>query len=337
MVIAGKRNRQPEPDVVPDIDLSTVSVPMCEVFNPYRVKPLEGQIRDDLLGIKELAGSMSVLGQLMPILVSKVKGDSRYDAHLVDGERRLAACRLLKRPIKAYLWDGKTDPKTIYAMCVAANFGRQPHNCIEVCHGIERLKEDGRTVTEIATIFTRSEGWVDQHYMLRRLHREVQAMMVPMVFDDQSESNGNGHAFKALSIGSRKLKPRLSFMNGLMLSRLPPGDQVIRANHIVEKEMSQVQARRYILGVAKENPQAKKRERSPAEQRYALLSIANGTYERFGIYTDMHKRNEFLRLLADASEGELVSLQETLHDTAVEIAQLWKVVKEVNERLKTKK
>jgi ParB family chromosome partitioning protein len=93
-------------------------------FDPQRVRPLPGQPRKRFRGIQELANSIDEIGQASPGIVTPIEGNSDYDAQLVDGERRLRACRMLNRPFVAQVRPA-ADDEEIFAASFGANFGKQ--------------------------------------------------------------------------------------------------------------------------------------------------------------------------------------------------------------------
>lgn len=305
----GKKFIPPMP-VRPDIDLSTVNLPRTAVFNPYDVQPLPGQIRKRLAGISELAASMKVVGQVTPVLVVELSGNPQYKAKLVDGERRLAACRMNNMPIKAFIWDGLTDPKEIYALSVAANFGRQTHDPIEISDAIVQFRKDGRKIKEIAQIFGKSIGWVIQFFSLRKLHPLVRGWMLPTIVANGKESTQNSDLAANLSTSSRKIRAPLSFQLALLLTSRPKDEQVKDGKEIINRRMSLVEARRYIAG---ENRKAGivTRKRPPSEERGTLFSVVSSVRHSLGKYIDL-PGTAFNELLSGASLGELVSLVRTL-------------------------
>jgi len=74
------------------------------MFDPGRVKPFADQPRKRFRGIKQLAESIRLVGQVTPIVVTPYR-ENGFDAELIDGERRLQACRLSNLRIKAVIED----------------------------------------------------------------------------------------------------------------------------------------------------------------------------------------------------------------------------------------
>lgn len=305
-----KRDGKPtrEAFVRPEIDLSTVTLPRMAVYNPFDILPLKDQIRKTFFEIKELAGSMKLVGQVTPILVTELpEPDGHFKARLVDGERRLAALQYAQMPAKAFIWDGLTDPKEIYALSVAANFGRQPHDPVEISDAIIQFRKDGRSHADISRIFGRTTGWVSQFYSLRKLHPTVRGWLMPSIVFDGGEDESNG---LIRNVNSRKIKPPLSFQLALLLTRLPHEQQIHAGKEIIGQKMSLVEARRYLAGVGR-SVGVPPRHRSPGEQRSTLFSVVSGVRHQLGRYIDL-PGSQFDDLLSSASSGELVTLVRSL-------------------------
>jgi ParB family chromosome partitioning protein len=146
----------------------------CE-FDPTRVRPLPDQPRKRFYGIKELAASIAEVGQSTPGIVTLLEGDKDFDAQLIDGERRLRACKLLGKPFRAEV---QKDTPDAFAASFAANFGKQEHDCIEIAFALGRLRDEGRTVQQLAALAGKSTCWVSQHLAILKLHPDVQGMML---------------------------------------------------------------------------------------------------------------------------------------------------------------
>jgi len=307
-----KKNCLPKPVkevfIRPEIDLTKVVLPRMAVYNPFDIQPLEGQIRKQFFEIKELAGSMQLVGQVTPILVTELeKPEGHYKARLVDGERRLAALQYARMPAKAFIWDGLTDPKEIYALSVAANFGRQAHDPIEISDAIVQFRKDGRNHEEIAKIFGRTAGWVSQFYSLRKLHKIVRGWLLPSIVGNEEDAKTGG---LIRSVNSRRIKPVISFQLALLLTRLPQDQQVGIGREIISQKMSQVEARRFITNFGRKVGVLPRR-RSPSEMRGTLLSVVAGMRHQLGKYVDLPGR-QFDELISSATAGELGHLIKSL-------------------------
>ena len=302
------------------IDLSTVRIPRVKAFNPFDIKPLEGQIRERFFGIQDLANSILEIGQVTPVIVRELKGGP-FKAHLVDGERRLLACRLARVGVAAFIWDGVTDPEEIYALSVAANFGRQAHDCMEIAKAIQRFRKNGKTIEQIARVFGKCNTWVIQHYSLVKLHPVLQDWLIPRnpataSVKDRAQRIGMD---AMVSTGSKKTRPPLTFSLALLLVRQPKKDQLVKAKRIVEEKMSLAEARRYILSAGA--PKSSHWRHRPVEQRKTLLSISNRVRHMVGVFLDM-RGSKFDALLAGATLPELRGLKSSLLTTASDVTQL---------------
>jgi ParB/RepB/Spo0J family partition protein len=155
------------------------------VFDPKRVRPFAGQPRKHFAGIEELASSIKEVGQICPGLVTRISGDKRFDAQLVDGERRLRACKTAGVKFRAEII-AVADDKERFAISFASNFGKQEHNAMEIANGLQRLRDAGKTLKQIAAIAGASDGWVTTYLRFLKLNPRLQKLM--------TEFDGNGYA-----------------------------------------------------------------------------------------------------------------------------------------------
>jgi hypothetical protein len=134
------------------------------------------------------------------------------------------------------------------------------------------------TIQEIADVFGKSVTWVSQHLSLLKLDPIVQDMLVES--EDNASHEGNGDAESQ----GRKLTMSLA----LLLINFPKPEQVSIAREIIKKDMSFVQARRYINQLArKRGYSAKAHGQKPKEQGNSLLRLAEHSIHSFGMYLDM--------------------------------------------------
>lgn len=178
-----------------------VSVGVVRSFDPDRVKPLPGQPRKRFGGIKELAASISEVGQTCPGIVTLLVNDPKFDAQLVDGERRLRSCKLAGKRFRAEVRPAG-DPEEVFVASFAANFGKQNHDVLEIAEGLARMQKAGKSVEQLARIAGKSQGWVYQHLGLLKLCPDVRAMLV---CDPDQED----------------VKPALSFQLAMLLAPVP--------------------------------------------------------------------------------------------------------------------
>lgn len=254
--------------------MSRRKVSTTEEFDPARVRPLPDQPRKRFFGIKELAASIREVGQSTPGIVTLIEDDKSFDAQLIDGERRLRACRLLGCPFRAEV---VTNPADAFAASFAANFGKQEHDAIEIAAALGRLRDAGRTIESSAALAGKSPSWVIGHLNLLKLHPDVQAMMLP---DEGDE------------------KYRISFQIAQLLSRLDEASQLKFARKIVKAEMSVAAARRMVL----RDPDYRKADTRGRDLSIAAVeSIVAQARDRIGVYLDLPGTR--INALIDAMEN----------------------------------
>lgn len=173
-------------------------------INRFKQQPREYFDEEALVALRE---SIRAIGQLTPIKVKRLKS-GRYE--LVDGERRLIACRELGIKIRAEVVEvrNRSEQKLLAGV---ANFGREGHTTTEIAMYIQwamgdseverRVKADlleqndgelpkGKrrrkspnkpTQTEkiewLARALSHSTAWIYQHMRILRLDEEVQKMI----------------------------------------------------------------------------------------------------------------------------------------------------------------
>jgi ParB/RepB/Spo0J family partition protein len=241
-----------------------------EEFDPKRVRPLPGQPRKRFRGIKELADSIFECGQQSPGIVTLVEGDPKFDAQLVDGERRLRACQMVNVPFRAEVRPA-ADAEATFIASFAANFGKQDHDVIEIAEGLDRIHRTGKTMVQMGRIAGRSMCWVVQHLNLLKLHPDVRAMMIP-AGDDQDE------------------QPRLTFAIAQLLVPVPHGQQVALAKLITRGDgLSISEARRVVLRARAErgDTSAYLGGDGPKRTLATIQSIVRELSSRIGVYLDM--------------------------------------------------
>jgi ParB/RepB/Spo0J family partition protein len=239
-------------------------------FDPRRVRPLPGQPRKRFAGIKELADSIAECGQQSPGIVTPVEGDAAFDAQLVDGERRLRACRIAGVPFRAEVRPA-ADAEATFVASFAANFGKQDHDVIEIAEALDRMRNAGKTAEQLARIAGRSVGWVQQHLNLLKLHPDVRAMMIP-------------------ADGADDDRPRLTFSIAQLLVPVEPDQQLAMARKVTGGEgMGMAAARRLVIRERAEAGDTQvygghaKRRRTIE----GIEPIVEELQERVGVYLDM--------------------------------------------------
>jgi ParB/RepB/Spo0J family partition protein len=230
-------------------------------FDPDRVRPLPGQPRKRFYGIKELAASIQEVGQSTPGIVTPVKDDPKFDAQLIDGERRLRACQMLGCPFRAEVREGGVEDAFVASF--AANFGKQEHDPIEIAEALERLSAT-KTHKQMAAIAGKSDCWVSQHLSLLKLHPDVQAMLVA----EEGEKTAT-----------------LSYSVAILLTNLDQDVQLKLAKTMARTQMSQAAARRLVL---KQDPSLKRNADGTNRIRLERIeSIVEDVTNRIGVFLDM--------------------------------------------------
>jgi len=266
-------------------------------FDPARVRPLPGQPRKRFAGIAELAASIAEVGQTTPGIVTIVPDDKRFDAELVDGERRLRACAKAGVLFRAEVRGG-ASPEDLFIASFAANFGKQDHDTIEISDGLLRIQRAGKTIEQLVRISGRSVTWVTGHLSLQNLHPDVRAMMIPRCDEDE---------------------PDLKYSYGLLLTALPASEQVAPARKMA-KGMTIAAARRLVMKErAKRGATAVYKNRSIE----TIATILKEAEERLGIYIDMPAAsiNELIDAVDNRSKRLLVEQIEDFKDTLDAVAE----------------
>jgi len=200
-------------------------------LDPYRIKPFADQPRKRFRGISQLAESIRLAGQVTPIVVAACD-DPDYDAQLVDGERRLRACREGHMNVKAVFESGADADR--YIRSVAANFCRQSHDAVEIMEAVLTLKKSGYSNETIAGIFGKTAAWVSQYASLRKLSPAVlEELKVP---DDRHKQ----------SKAQRRSRGRVTLSMALLLVSLPIRMQLTMLRKIQAGKMSMAQARTFV-------------------------------------------------------------------------------------------
>jgi len=276
-------------------------------FDPERVRPLPKQPRKRFAGIPQLAASIKAVGQLTPGIVTIVADDPAYDAQLVDGERRLRACKLAGVKFRAEVRDDAAYAK-IFASSVAANFHRQAHDAIETAEALGAMREN-HTVEEISTILGKSEPWIYQHLNLLKLHEDVKQLMVP---EEEGES------------------APLSYQTAQLLIPVPIEKQPKLAKRILG--LPAAAARRLILAARAKDGDAKAYTPTGGRKKTVLgiRSVIDTVNDRLAIYCEMPGA-EFGKMLTDSPRGDVEQLEALVDDL---IDTLQQIKKPLTRRLK---
>lgn len=95
--------------------------------------------------LQELADSIQAVGQKVPGIVRRLdKSDSSGCTYeLVDGERRLRACRIISAPFFKAYEEGAgeaADPDAQFEAAIVANFNRENHTIMETARAVRRFR-----------------------------------------------------------------------------------------------------------------------------------------------------------------------------------------------------
>lgn len=287
-------------------------------LDPRRIKPLPDNPRwatnpgFSPESLRELAEGIQLIGQAEAGEVCPIKGDPHFDAQLIDGERRLRACKIAGLMFRASVREDVTPDMlpVLWALSVVRNNGKVPQTVREQMSIVSRFrsKEFGLTVEQTATALGVGVGVVTRLSILSKLHPLVQEML-----DDTDDSAGDSAPNKSKRRGGRKLTSQLA----LLLVPFPPKEQVARAEEIVSQRMGYGEARRHIINHRRDaglKVSGGKKGRQ-AEWFQALSTLARGSAEKFGIYLDMPQK-EILDMIRGRSHEERDRVAEELRSLA---------------------
>ena len=277
-------------------------------LDPRRVKPLPDNPRwktnPGFLpeSIRELGESIKLVGQAEAGEVCPIDGDLDYDAQLIDGERRLRACKVAGVMFKAGVREDVTTEMlpALWALSVVRNNSKVPPTVRELIHIVTRLRSDefGFTIMQVSQAIGKGIGTVQRLSTLGRLHQQVQAML-----DDAPEEADEGvdSDKKRGKRQSRRLTPQLA----LLLGDFPLEEQLVKAEAIISKGMSYKQARRFVLDERREAGIRVVGGKRGKQGRWfeALATLARDSHEAFGVYLDMRDK-EIASMMAKCSDEE---------------------------------
>jgi ParB/RepB/Spo0J family partition protein len=269
-------------------------------FDPFKVMMDPDNPRKQFRRINQLALSIKTLKQQAPGKVTLIKGNPDFLAKLVDGERRLRACRIINEPFRAFVDEESLTPAERLRQALGANFNAEPHDPIEIAKGLHELLEksaaEGKPMSqeELGAGFGHTGAWAGSYLGLLKLAPEVQAMIVP-TDSDERETSDLPEPEEAQQAEKEDAEPRskrrrthLPYAIALKLLPFTPEMQIKTGKTIISKNMSMVQARRFIakqaskLGIAHRT-----RMRSPTEAADSFWNKLQNTGDAIGYYTDM--------------------------------------------------
>jgi ParB/RepB/Spo0J family partition protein len=160
--------------------------------------------------------SLRKYGQISPVVC--VKGEGRYE--LIDGFKRLRACRRLDQPmLRAKMME--VSGRVCKAAIIQLNWSGRSINEMEEALVVQSLhREDGLMQTEIAVLLGRDKSWVSRRIsLIERLSEEVQ---------------------EDLRLGL------ISVITGRELAKLPRGNQKDAADAILKRRYTTREATKLI-------------------------------------------------------------------------------------------
>lgn len=277
------------------------------VMEPKRVREFDGNPRRTFRGISRLAASIKQLGQRVPGQVILTPEDPDYDAELVDGARRLRACREAGVNFRGYPVGEIGDMETQFSHAFFANYGKEDHDCMETASGIARLLASGMTLEQIATGAGKSITWASQHNRLNSLHPQVQEMLVP-----GEDEEDDAKRFLTLSLA-------------LLIVPLPAEIQLRVAREITDGKMNLAQARRHTLRQLREAGHSPTKHTCGRKQARSLGSLGERLRDSVGVYLDMpdSELDQMIQSTGVAVQLHMLKAMSELHE---ELGQLVEVL-----------
>lgn len=151
-------------------------------LDEIRQMPNQPRLFFDEEEIGSLAKSMEEGGNQVAIIVSVVRGDSKYKYELIGGERRWRAAKLIKmETIWAEIRD-IPDPKRRFMLSAVENFQRVQLSPYESMLMLVRARKENPSLTQAALgkAFGKDQGWVsDLLSLYDTLPEEMREAMRP--------------------------------------------------------------------------------------------------------------------------------------------------------------
>jgi len=163
-------------DKIDKISVKTVNLPIDEiVLGKYTARFFV-----DTKYIETLAESIKIEGQLKPIVVRRNPEEEKWE--LIDGEHRWRAMKALgETSVRAEVRPLEEDEARALAVVINMMHGK-PLDKFEVAQAIKRFHDKGKSETQIANIFGRSQQWVSfQLSVATRVAEPVQQALTTRV------------------------------------------------------------------------------------------------------------------------------------------------------------
>lgn len=240
-------------------------------LDPRRVKPMEGQPREEFDGIDELADTLKEDGQQLPIIVHPIDNPD-YDVQLTAGERRTHACIRAGIMVQALIRPVPETRERHYVSAVVENFNRKDLTLIETVKMVAKLIVDGHSSKDIARMTGKTATWVSQYSLLSTMDLATLRLIASASTAQHSETG-------------RKLRRKtvLPMSIALHVAKLPLDQQLASAETIIESNMSIAAARNFVQKeIVKSGGSVRKR---PPEELFQTLTQG---VERFGEVLDRY-------------------------------------------------
>ncbi len=227
-------------------------------IDPRRIRPMNGQPREDFKRISRLARGIKHSGQETTIHVFPID-DPDYDVELVAGERRTKACLEARIAVRAEIRPPPTDEKEQYVSAVVENFNREDLTLVETVKMVARLGRDGHSQDAIAEMAGKTTAWVEQFVRLASLDVAVLKLL------DIETEGIRGESGRKL----RRSAP-LSMSIALEVSKLPSKDQLPFAEMLIEEGV-QIESARSMVKHRLREAGIKPARRRSARERFDVL------------------------------------------------------------------
>lgn len=260
-------------------------VPLDEV----RPDPHQPRTYFNAAALKALAKSIQTIGQRTPIEVRRLPDGSTERYEIIDGERRLRACRMAGVPtIRICIEASDLDHQQQHFLSVVSNFHREGHTHIEISNAlayqVATRKQDGaqagEIIEELAGSLGKSTPWVYQYLQLQKLIPELQEKMHPEI----------------------PIRDLLRFGEALIISAIPADQQRQVYDQLLE---SPINARLLRARALAEELTGKERiGRAPSMKRYLDRFV-----DRLSADVDRvldFKQSDFQRSIGQISKGESI-------------------------------
>lgn len=263
-----------------------------EIDIPWdRIRMYKDQPREyfDKRELGRLAGSVEAVGQVVAVLVRRIKDDPKHDYQLLDGQRRHIACGMIeKKTIRAVVIEGELTPEEQFIVSVIANFSRAGHTPMELARALSRMRKFGFTAEQIAKFCGQSKPWVTAHLSILNIAPELEAMTEPKPGESKAE---------------------LQYSTAVHLVKGPKPLQVELAQEIVAKEMPLNVARAFIRNeFARHGVGCGGRRRVPADDYRNFQSLLSRILKYGEMFQDMNP-DTFKAMFASRSPEEVLAVR----------------------------